>query len=137
MQNMWIIFLIIGLLVLGLLVLLIIAARYQRDYWRYLNIPHERPKKLWPIIRQIMTQSLSTDAMKANHYSAIYNKFKGSGPFCGFYALLQPRALILDRELIRQIMIKDFWNFNDRGRIRCPGISMPCGGRAGRRCARN
>ncbi|XP_037713957.1 uncharacterized protein LOC119549770 [Drosophila subpulchrella] len=127
MQNMWIIFLIIGLLVLGLLVLLIIAARYQRDYWRYLNIPHERPKKLWPIIRQIMTQSLSTDAMKANHYSAIYNKFKGSGPFCGFYALLQPRALILDRELIRQIMIKDFWNFNDRG-LYCNQKSDPLSG---------
>ncbi|XP_050743804.1 probable cytochrome P450 317a1 [Drosophila biarmipes] len=127
MQNMWIIFLIIGLLVLGLLVLVIIAARYQRDYWRYLNIPHERPKKLWPIIRQIMTQTLSTEAMKAAHYSAIYNKFKGSGPFCGFYALLQPRALILDRELIRQIMIKDFWNFNDRG-LYCNQKSDPLSG---------
>ncbi|EDX07156.1 GD11088 [Drosophila simulans] len=124
---MWIIFLIIGLLVLGLLVLLIIAARYQRDYWRYLDIPHERPKKLWPIIRQIMTQTLSTEAMKAEHYSAIYKKFKGSGPFCGFYALLQPRALILDRELIRQIMIKDFWNFNDRG-LYCNQKSDPLSG---------
>ncbi|KAH8401703.1 hypothetical protein KR009_007404 [Drosophila setifemur] len=124
---MWIIFLIIGLVVLGLLVLLIIAARYQRDYWRYLNIPHERPKKLWPIIRQIMTQSLSTDSMKVKHYSEIYTKFKGSGPFCGFYALLQPRALILDRELIRQIMIKDFWNFNDRG-MYCNQKSDPLSG---------
>ncbi|XP_001361455.2 probable cytochrome P450 317a1 [Drosophila pseudoobscura] len=115
MQNMWIIFTIIGLVVLGLVILLIMAARYQRDYWHYLNIPHERPKKLWPIVRQIVTQSLSTEAMKTAHYSALYSKFKGSGPFCGFYALLQPRALILDRELIRQIMIKDFWNFNDRG----------------------
>ncbi|KAH8277644.1 hypothetical protein KR018_002826 [Drosophila ironensis] len=112
---MWIIFLIIGLVVLGLLVLIIIASLYQRNYWRYLHIPHERPKNLWPIIRQIMTQTLSTDAMKAKHYSDLYFKFKGQGPFCGFYALLQPRALVLDRELIRQIMIKDFWNFNDRG----------------------
>ncbi|XP_017108285.1 probable cytochrome P450 317a1 [Drosophila bipectinata] len=127
MQNMWIIFLIIGLVVFGLLVLLIIAARYQRDYWRYLNIPHERPKKLWPIIRQIMTQTLSTDSMKAKHYGDIYTKFKGSGPFCGFYALLQPRALILDRELIRQIMIKDFWNFNDRG-MYCNQKSDPLSG---------
>ncbi|XP_017019027.1 probable cytochrome P450 317a1 [Drosophila kikkawai] len=127
MHNMWIIFLIIGLLVLGLLVLLIMAARYQRDYWRFRGIPHERPKKLWPVIRQIMTQTLSTEAMKASHYTALYAKFKGSGPFCGFYALLQPRALILDRELIRQIMIKDFWNFNDRG-MYCNQKSDPLSG---------
>ncbi|EDW00829.1 probable cytochrome P450 317a1 [Drosophila grimshawi] len=115
MKNLWILFMILGLIVLCLLVLLIIAARYQRDYWRYLDIPHERPKKLWPIMKQLITQSLSTEAMKTAHYTALYNKFKGSGPFCGFYALLQPRVLVLDRELIRQIMIKDFSSFNDRG----------------------
>ncbi|XP_002063208.3 probable cytochrome P450 317a1 [Drosophila willistoni] len=124
MKNMWIIFLIIGLIVLCLLILLIMAARYQRDYWRYLGIPHERPKKLWAIIKQLVTQSLSTETMKAAHYSTLYTKFKGSGPFCGFYALLQPRALVLDRELIRQIMIKDFWNFNDRG-MYCNAKSDP------------
>lgn len=127
MKNMWIIYMIVGLVVLGLLLLLFMAARYQRDYWHYLGIPHERPKKLWHIIKQLVTQSLSTDAMKAAHYTALYNKFKGSGPFCGFYALLQPRALILDRELIRQIMIKDFWNFNDRG-IYCNQKSDPLSG---------
>ncbi|XP_030385248.1 probable cytochrome P450 317a1 [Scaptodrosophila lebanonensis] len=115
MGSMWIIFSIIGLIVLCLLVLLIMAARYQRDYWRYLEIPHEPPKKLWHITKQLVTQSLSTEQMKAAHYSALYTKFKGQGPFCGFYALLQPRALVLESELIRQILIKDFANFNDRG----------------------
>ncbi|EDW10108.2 probable cytochrome P450 317a1 [Drosophila mojavensis] len=127
MTDMWIIFMILGLIVLCLLILLVMAARYQRDYWRYLDIPHERPKKLWPIIKQLATQSLSTDDMKVAHYTSIYNKFKGSGPFCGFYALLQPRALALDRELIRQIMIKNFWNFNDRG-IYCNQKSDPLSG---------
>ncbi|KAM8713421.1 hypothetical protein ACLKA7_013698 [Drosophila subpalustris] len=127
MKNMWILFMIIGLIVLCLLVLLFIAARYQRDYWRYLGIPHERPKKLWLIIKQLVTHTLSTEAMKTAHYTAIYNKFKGSGPFCGFYALLQPRALILDRELIRQIMVKNFSNFNDRG-IYCNQKSDPLSG---------
>ncbi|XP_030572661.1 probable cytochrome P450 317a1 [Drosophila novamexicana] len=127
MKGMWIIFMILGLIVLCLLVLLFMAARYQRDYWRYLDIPHERPKKLWPIVKQLVTQSLSTEAMKAAHYTTLYNKFKGSGPFCGFYALLQPRALVLDRELIRQIMIKDFANFNDRG-IYCNQKSDPLSG---------
>ncbi|ALC41924.1 Cyp317a1 [Drosophila busckii] len=124
---MWIIFMILGIIVLCLLALLVMAARYQRDYWRYLGIPHERPKKLWPIIKQLATQSLSTEAGKSAHYTEIYKKFKGSGPFCGFYALLQPRALVLDRELIRLIMVKDFSNFNDRG-IYCNQKSDPLSG---------
>lgn len=38
-----------------------------------------------------------------------------SEPFIGFYALLRPILLIRDPKLVRNILIKDFSNFPDRG----------------------
>ncbi|XP_055325951.1 probable cytochrome P450 6d5 [Sitodiplosis mosellana] len=36
-------------------------------------------------------------------------------PFVGFYTILRPLLLIRDPELIRSILMTDFWNFTDRG----------------------
>lgn len=41
-------------------------------------------------------------------------KFKNSKPFVGFYMMASPDAMIIDLDLIKSILIKDFNNFNDR-----------------------
>uniref|UniRef100_T1GD08 Cytochrome P450 n=1 Tax=Megaselia scalaris TaxID=36166 RepID=T1GD08_MEGSC len=44
-----------------------------------------------------------------------YEKFKNAGfPFSGFYLMSKPVAVITDLELVKNIMVKDFNNFNDR-----------------------
>ncbi|XP_067627251.1 probable cytochrome P450 6a21 [Eurosta solidaginis] len=48
-------------------------------------------------------------------YSKIYKKFKGTGPFCGFFWFQRPSAFILDTQLAKNILIKDFNNFVNRG----------------------
>ncbi|EDW05267.2 uncharacterized protein Dmoj_GI18306, partial [Drosophila mojavensis] len=44
-----------------------------------------------------------------------YNKFKGTGPFAGFYWFQRPAAFVLEPFLVKHILIKDFNKFSDRG----------------------
>lgn len=44
-----------------------------------------------------------------------YERFKGSGPFAGFYWFFKPAVFVLDPELIKLILVKDFAKFADRG----------------------
>lgn len=56
---------------------------------------------------------------KSQHFALTtaeyYNLKKGSGPFCGIYFFLSPVALALDVGFIRNVLIKDFQYFQDRG----------------------
>lgn len=46
----------------------------------------------------------------------LYDKFKPTGAkLCGAYIFTRPVAILLDLDLIKTIIIKDFANFNDRG----------------------
>lgn len=45
----------------------------------------------------------------------IYREFRGKDLLCGFYILTQPAYLILDLDLIKNILVKDFYHFHDRG----------------------
>ncbi|XP_037947258.1 cytochrome P450 6a9-like isoform X2 [Teleopsis dalmanni] len=44
-----------------------------------------------------------------------YKKFKDTGPFAGFYWFQRPGVFLLDMELIKNVLIKDFNNFTNRG----------------------
>lgn len=45
----------------------------------------------------------------------IYEKFKGRAPFVGIYMFLKPAALLVDLDLVKNVLIKDFNYFHDRG----------------------
>ncbi|KAL5292988.1 hypothetical protein ACFFRR_011635 [Megaselia abdita] len=45
----------------------------------------------------------------------VYTKFKGTSPIAGFSFLFAPSYMILDLDLIKNILIKDFSNFSDKG----------------------
>lgn len=47
--------------------------------------------------------------------NSIYKKFKGKDVMCGFYVFTRPVTLALDLDLIKNIMVKDFYSFHDRG----------------------
>ncbi|XP_063706964.1 cytochrome P450 6a9-like [Culicoides brevitarsis] len=44
-----------------------------------------------------------------------YQQFKKLSPICGQFLTIQPAILALDIDLIKNILIKDFENFHDRG----------------------
>jgi cytochrome P450 family 6 len=44
-----------------------------------------------------------------------YRDFKGKDVLCGFYIFTKPVHLILDVDLIKNVLVKDFYSFHDRG----------------------
>lgn len=83
--------------------------KFKYNYWKSRNIPQIEPQFPFGNVRGIGTK---------NHQSAIldviYQRFKGVAKYCGVYFFPVPLALILDLDLVKNIMIRDSANFNDR-----------------------
>jgi cytochrome P450 family 6 len=45
----------------------------------------------------------------------VYNECKGKDVICGFYNLTQPVYVVLDPKVVKQILVKDFNYFVNRG----------------------
>ncbi|XP_061396403.1 probable cytochrome P450 317a1 [Musca vetustissima] len=113
---MWVIFLLLGLAIFLILTLIVVAIVYIRDYWHFVGVPHDQPRSLREVIKTFSKYGTTTQVKDQNEYfKKLYKKFKGSGPFVGFYHLFEPRVMVLSPELMQQILVKNFSNFNDRG----------------------
>jgi cytochrome P450 family 6 len=44
-----------------------------------------------------------------------YKQFKGKAPAVGFYNFLAPQILPIDPELVKNILVREFQSFHDRG----------------------
>ncbi|XP_017468127.1 PREDICTED: probable cytochrome P450 6a21 [Rhagoletis zephyria] len=96
-----------------LLALLSYIAYWLRQrfmYWEVRGIAYEKPHYLLGNLDGIHTKRSFLEV-----WLTTYKKFKGTGPFCGFFWFQRPAAFILDTKLAKAILIKDFNNFVDRG----------------------
>lgn len=85
--------------------------RNTLSYWKKINVPHIEPKIPYGNLEGVGEQFHVTYVIKN-----IYDKFKGTGAkLCGVYFYMRPIAIILDLDLIKNILVKDFANFTDRG----------------------
>lgn len=48
-------------------------------------------------------------------YDDAYKSYKGKAPAIGIYLFLEPEVLIIDPELVKNVIVRDFKSFNDRG----------------------
>ncbi|XP_030082015.1 cytochrome P450 6a22-like [Drosophila hydei] len=85
--------------------------RTRLSYWARRHISHVRPT---------FPMGNLEGYRKTKHFKDIltplYESFKSTGaPFAGFYFMLRPVVLVLDLELAKQVLIRDFANFEDRG----------------------
>lgn len=48
-------------------------------------------------------------------HQEVYEAFKASDKIAGFYSMLKPTVMLLDLDLIKNVLIKDFNIFTDRG----------------------
>jgi cytochrome P450 family 6 len=48
-------------------------------------------------------------------HQEVYEAFKARDKIAGFYAMLKPTVMLLDLDLIKSVLIKDFHIFTDRG----------------------
>ncbi|XP_073813631.1 probable cytochrome P450 6a21 [Musca autumnalis] len=96
--------------VIGLCTLIYGWMKSRMLFWRRRGIPYEEPEFLVGNLKDVGEKKHFYEPLRQ-----VYEKFKGSGPFCGFYMLVQPVALVLDLDLAKNILIKDFQNFENRG----------------------
>ncbi|XP_049815604.1 cytochrome P450 6k1-like [Schistocerca nitens] len=79
-------------------------------YWQKKGVPYLEPQFPFGNIYKsfVGKQSMPMDVTDA------YRQLKGKR-FGGVYFFNRPSLLILDPDLIRNILVKDFWSFQDRG----------------------
>lgn len=86
----------------------IIRNKYQ--YFKERNVLHDTPifpaGNFWKV-------GFSVHFIE--RINSIYRKFRGKDVLCGFYIMTKPVYLILDLDLIKNILVKDFYTFHDRG----------------------
>ncbi|XP_070493747.1 probable cytochrome P450 6a13 [Chironomus tepperi] len=60
-------------------------------------------------------QGVGTSVTSAENLDYYYRKFKGKAHLVGLYNFLSPSLLIIDPKLIKNILVRDFQSFHDRG----------------------
>ncbi|XP_013112023.2 cytochrome P450 6a9 [Stomoxys calcitrans] len=97
-------------IVYGLIAYAIFTLRKRHSYWQTQGVACEEPHFLFGNL-----WGMQSKRSFAEIWEQYYEQFKGSGPFAGFYWFSKPGVFALDPELIKQILVKDFTKFSDRG----------------------
>lgn len=100
----------IAIITVSLLTILYLYFKKSFSYWKSRNVPH-----IEPTIPYGNIEGLSSKAHVSFIMQDIYKKMKGVDKFCGVYFFVRPIALLLDLDLIKNVLVKDFSNFNERG----------------------
>lgn len=103
---------------MGLVILLLIGAvtslyffiRSKFNHWKNLGIAYNEPSLVFGNL-----DGVGQTIHLANKIQVIYESNKIGNKLCGFYLMQSPRLIIIDPELIKNILIKDFNHFADRG----------------------
>lgn len=87
---------------------LFVKRRYA--FFKDLDIPHAEPSFPFGNIKSVnRIESLS-------HFLAkYYNQFKGQGPIAGIFSFFAPNTVVLDLDLVKNILVRDFEYFENRG----------------------
>ncbi|XP_018791803.1 PREDICTED: probable cytochrome P450 6a20 [Bactrocera latifrons] len=96
---------------LGLFTMFVGMIRSRMLYWQRRGVAHDQPAFILGNLRSLaITRQLGVALRET------YDKYKYSdGPFCGFYLLVNPVAVVTDLNLARNILIRDFQKFDGRG----------------------
>ncbi|XP_059226316.1 probable cytochrome P450 6a21 [Stomoxys calcitrans] len=89
--------------------------RQYHSYWKRLGIPGEDPHWLMGNLPGFLTTTTIADS-----FQRFYEKFKDTGPFVGFYLFTKLSVFVLEPDLIKLVLIKDFSKFSDRGMFHNP-----------------
>lgn len=104
----------IDLLAVVTAIIIIIATYIHRtyQYFKRINIPHEKPRFPWGNVSNPATRQISMGEQFRNFYF----KFKREGyNHGGVYLSVTPMYMPIKMDYIKNILAKDFYNFVDRG----------------------
>ncbi|XP_054083441.1 probable cytochrome P450 6a14 [Zeugodacus cucurbitae] len=91
-----------------ILTLLLSYLRYKYQYWELLGVPQLKMNYLFGNLFRIRTIH-KTEIMRE-----VYKEFRGKAKLAGTYIFTKPIAIVLDLDLVKSILIKDFNKFTDR-----------------------
>ncbi|CAD7083740.1 unnamed protein product [Hermetia illucens] len=95
---------------LTLIVFGVLWVQKRFTYWKKMGIPYEVPHFLYGNLKGV--GQYDHDGLLTQKF---YEKFKGISPIVGVYYSIKPVAIFIDINLIKDILIKDFASFHDRG----------------------
>uniref|UniRef100_T1GHM5 Cytochrome P450 n=1 Tax=Megaselia scalaris TaxID=36166 RepID=T1GHM5_MEGSC len=96
--------------IIAILSTLIFLHKYKLKTWNEHGIPYDNPYFFATSLKGVgKTKHIS------EVYKSIYNAFKEKVSIVGFYKFSGPSLMLLDLEIIKQILIKDFSSFSHRG----------------------
>lgn len=96
--------------VIALILIVVLFLKRNFDYWKIRNVPHLKPE-----IPFGNTKGLGVEYHTYLFMKKAYEELKPQGPFGGCYISLRPTAFINDLDLVRQVLVKDFSYFANRG----------------------
>uniref|UniRef100_A0A1Q3FIT7 Putative cytochrome p450 n=1 Tax=Culex tarsalis TaxID=7177 RepID=A0A1Q3FIT7_CULTA len=97
-------------LVLPAVALSYLFIRRKFSYWADRNVPHAPGS--FPLGS---LQGMGSKYHMTQIFERIYQQFKNVSPAAGFYLTMRPTLMVTDLELVKQILVKDFNSFRDRG----------------------
>jgi cytochrome P450 family 6 len=97
-------------LVIGILALAYLWVRKRYNLWTERGFL--APKASFPFG---VLKGVGSSITQAERTMDIYNKFKGKAQAVGVYYFLDPVILPIDLELMKNILVRDFSSFHDRG----------------------
>lgn len=98
------------IIVLGIFAALYLFIRWKLQYWKRRNVPYVEPEFLFGNARGIGRKFNSGEL-----FQKIYTKLKQFGPIGGAYLFTEPIVVAINLDCIKNIMIKDFEYFINRG----------------------
>lgn len=97
-------------IVLPLVVIAFWFLRKTYSYLEELGIPHPKPSWIMGNLSGVGSSFHMADLIKK-----MYSEYKGKDVISGFYTLISPTLVVTDFEVVKQITVKDFSSFTDRG----------------------
>ncbi|EFN71133.1 Cytochrome P450 6k1 [Camponotus floridanus] len=97
---------------IALTVLIITAYLYTTrkfNYWKKRNVVEVSPMPFWGNFKECALLKIPAGFLMRD----LYTQAKGI-PYIGFYIIDEPCLLIRDREMIKNVLVKDFSYFSDR-----------------------
>lgn len=103
----------IGIILLSILVsvlTLTLYVRYKFSYWKQYDVPY-----LPPSFPCGSLNGVGSEIHCIFRFDQIYRQLRGKSPVAGLYFFTQPALLLMEPQVIKNILVKDFDKFPDRG----------------------
>lgn len=87
------------------------------DFWKNRGVPGPRPIPVFGNTKDVLFRRTHI----GNYVRKLYNEYRNK-PFIGIFFNRQPALVVCDLDLIKDVFIKDFSAFDDRGHTMHPKV---------------